>query len=143
MAISEDSRKNPPASLLRCFIAMVYDSFLLFSVLFFAAAIAYPITQGQISLGYQIYLLLVCFLYFAWSWLHGGQTLGMKAWRIRLQSIDGTPVTWRRALLRFSMAIISWLALGIGFLWLIVKQQTWHDWASDTRIVLCPKKVSR
>jgi uncharacterized RDD family membrane protein YckC len=131
----------PAASLLRCFTAMFYDSLLLFSVLFFAAALAYPLTHGQVSLAFRIYLLIVWFLYFAWPWLHGGQTLGMKAWRIQLQSINGKPITWYQALLRFLMAIISIIIFGIGFFWMVIDKQkrTWHDWISGTRIVLLPK----
>lgn len=127
---------------LRYFFLIVYDSLLLFGVLFFAGALAYPLTHAEISPLYQIYLLMVSFLYFAWSWLHGGQTLPMKAWRIQLQSTDGKAVTWQQAALRFLMAIISWLALGIGFLWAIVdkKHGTWHDWVSGTRLVLLPKQ---
>ncbi len=125
------------ASFLRRLIAMIYDSFLLFSVLFLAACLAYPLTKGEVSLGYQIYLFIVCFLYFAWSWIHGGQTLGMKAWRIQLQSINGQAITWRQAWLRFLMSIVSWLPLGLGFLW---PKRSWHGWLSDTRIILKVKK---
>ncbi len=135
------TKHMPPASLLRCFAAMFYDSLLLLSVLFLAAALAYPLTHGHVSLAFRIYLLIVWFLYFAWPWLHGGQTLGMKAWRIHLQSTNGKPITWYQALLRFLMAIISIIIFGIGFFWMVIdkEKRTWHDWVSDTRIVLLPK----
>ncbi|OGI41569.1 MAG: hypothetical protein A2150_00620 [Candidatus Muproteobacteria bacterium RBG_16_64_11] len=43
----------------------------------------------------------VCgFLFYGWFWTRGGQTLGMRAWRLRLTRADGGPVTWRRAALR-------------------------------------------
>jgi len=136
---------------LRYGFLIFYDLLLLFGVLFFAGAIAYPLTHAVISPTYQIsplydiYLLMVCFLYFAWPWLHGGQTLPMQAWRIQLQSTDGKAVTWRQAALRFSMAIISWLALGIGFFRAIVDKEhgTWHDEVSGTRLVLLPKKKKK
>lgn len=130
----------PSVSLLRRFIAIFYDSLLLFSVLYFATAIVYPITNGQVTFLFRIYLLVIGFLYFAWPWLRSGQTLGMRAWRIQIISNNGKPLTWLQALLRFMMAIISWLGLGMGFFWTIVDKQrrTWHDWASDTRIVLLP-----
>jgi len=137
-----EEEKLPSAGLWRCFIAMFYDSFLLFSALLLATALAYPITKGQISLAFRIYLLMVSFFYFAWPWLHGGQTLGMKAWRIQLQSSNDKPLTWQQALQRFFMAIVSWLALGIGFFWAIVdkQQRTWHDLASNTRLVYLGKR---
>ena len=127
---------------LRYGFLIFYYLLLLFGVLFLAGAIAYPLTHAENSPLYQIYLLMVCFLYFAWPWLHGGQTLPMQAWRIQLQSTDGKAVTWRQAALRFSMAIISWLALGIGFFRAIVYKEhgTWHDEVSGTRLVLLPKK---
>lgn len=131
----------PTVILLRCFAAMFYDSLLLFSVLFFAAVLAYPLTHGQVSLAFRIYLLIVWFLYFAWPWLHGGQTLGMKVWRIQVQSINGKPISWYQALLRFVMAIISIIVFGIGFFWILIDKQnrTWHDWISNTHIVLLTK----
>jgi len=127
---------------LRYGFMIFYDLLLLFGVLFLAGAIAYPLTHAEISPLYQIYLLMVSFLYFAWPWLHGGQTLPMKAWHIQLQSTDGKAITWQQAALRFSMAIISWLVLGIGFFRAIVYKEhgTWHDEVSGTRLVLLPKK---
>ncbi|MCK5715894.1 MAG: RDD family protein [Thiomargarita sp.] len=125
------------ASLVRRLSAIVYDSLLLFSILFLAGCLAYPITQGNISVGYQIYLFSICFFYFAWSWVHGGQTLGMKAWRLQLQSTRSTQITWRQAWLRFIMSIISWLMCGIGFLW---PKRTWHGWLSDTHMIVRAKK---
>ena len=118
-------------------MAIFYDSLLLFSVLFFAAAIAYPVTGGKNSLAYQLYLLMICFFYFTWPWLRSGQTLGMKAWRIRLCSNNDKPITLRQILLRFVMAIVSWCSLGIGFFWSLIdkQQRTWHDWVSETQLV--------
>jgi len=141
----EIPQELPSASLLRLFIAIIYDSLLLLSVLFFATGLVLVLTGGQVSqdynIFYQIYLLMVCFFYFSWPWLRSGQTLGMKAWRIQVQSIDGNPLTWRQVSLRFFMAIVSGLLLGMGFFWAIVDKQhrTWHDRVSDTRIVLRPK----
>ena len=43
-------------------------------------------------------------VYFGWFWSHGGQTVAMKAWRIRVLCVDGGPLTLGRALLRFALA---------------------------------------
>ncbi len=142
----EIPQELPSASLLRLFIAIIYDSLLLLSVLIFATVLVlvFALTPEQISQDYKIffqfYLLMVCFFYFSWPWLRSGQTLGMKAWRLQVQSIDGNPLTWRQVSLRFFMAIVSGLLLGMGFFWAIVDKQhrTWHDRVSDTRIVLRP-----
>ena len=54
--------------------------------------------------------------YFVISWTRGGQTIGMRAWRLRVVGADGLPVAWPRALLRFVIAAVSLAAFGIGFL---------------------------
>jgi uncharacterized RDD family membrane protein YckC len=138
----ENSQQDLPSPhLLRHFAVMIYDSLLLFSVLFFAGLLAYPVTQGQSSFVYTIYLWGVIFLYFGWQWLRGGQTLGMRTWHIQLQPINGNQLTWRQVFIRFSVAIVSWLVFGLGFFWVIIdeRHRTWHDLASKTRLVLIAK----
>jgi uncharacterized RDD family membrane protein YckC len=138
---------EPPApGLLRRFAAMFYDGLLLFSVLYFAAFAVLPFTGGKAveprNPFFTTYLFLVCFFYFAWPWIHGGQTLGMRAWRIRVQRRDGSPLTWRQAMLRFIVAIASWACLGIGFWWMLVDRDrmTWHDRYSETVLVILPRR---
>lgn len=128
--------------LLRRLMIIFYDAMLLFSVLFFAGMLAYPITHAKNSLGYSVYLFLVCFLYFGWQWTHGGQTLAMGTWSVRLQSISGEKVTWKQVIIRFLVAIISWLAVGLGFLWILFdrEKRAWHDIASGTRLIKLPKE---
>jgi uncharacterized RDD family membrane protein YckC len=126
----------PKISLLRRFVAIFYDTLLLFSILFFAAGLVQPITNGKVSILYQLYLFLVCFLYFAMSWKRGGQTVGMKSWRIKLQSTTEDAVTWQQVTIRFFMAIISWFTV-IGFI------LTWHDSVSKTQLVLLPHKKKK
>lgn len=135
-----------PAGLLRRLGAILYDSLLLFALLFVATALVLPLTGGQAIAPhnplYTSYLFLVSFFFFAWFWTHGGQTLGMRAWRIRVQQRNGSPITWTQALLRFMTAIASWLLLGAGFLWALVDREkmAWHDRYSQTVLVVVPKK---
>lgn len=118
--------------------AMFYDSLLLFAVLFAATAILLPLTGGVAvtpdSHWYQAYLLGVGALYFGWFWVHGGQTLGMRAWRLRLRAAAGGPAGWRGALVRYAAALLSWLPLGAGFLWALFDRdrRAWHDRLSGT-----------
>jgi len=123
--------------------AILYDSFLLISVLFFATGlfqIGWPVDSITMP-WFRIYLLIISYLYFSSSWLWGGQTLGMMAWRIRLQSTTDTKITWWSTLRRFIIAIISWSIIGLGFWWALGDKQkrTWHDLASETRLVVIPK----
>lgn len=52
---------------------------------------------------YQFYLLAICFLFYGGFWVRGGQTLGMRTWRIKLVRQDGGPITWTIALKRFAL----------------------------------------
>ena len=132
----------PPPALLRRMAAVAYDALLLCGVLFFAGLPLPALPEaarnsiwGQISI--QIYLVMVCFLFFGWFWTHGGQTLGMRAWRLRLVGPGGSPVSWRHAAVRFLGAALSWAPLGAGFWWSLVDPEklTWHDRLSGTRLV--------
>ena len=129
----------------RRFMAILYDLMLLASVLFCATVLLLPLTGGAAIAGgnpaYTGYLLLWCYLYFTWQWVYGGQTLGMKAWRIRLVSSDGEPVTWLPASVRFILAMLSWLCAGCGFLWALIDTdgKTLHDRGSGTFPVLGPR----
>jgi uncharacterized RDD family membrane protein YckC len=109
-------------------------------VLFVATALILPLNGGQAfgsgHWAYPVYLGLVTFGFVGWFWTHGGQTLGMKAWRLRLLAADGMGVGWGRAALRFTGALLSFACLGLGYWWMLVDPDglAWHDRLSDTRI---------
>ena len=122
--------------------AMFYDGVLLGAVLFVASAMftaatgASTLSRDPVKPFFQVYLLAVSFIFYGWFWVHGGQTLGLRAWRLRVVRIDGGPVTWRCAALRFLSALLSWAPFGLGVLWALFdpKQRTWHDRLSRTRL---------
>ncbi len=120
--------------LARRLAAIFYDALLLFSTVFVAALIAVVIHGGAIPGGlanpfFSSYLFIITALYFCWPWVRSGQTLGMKTWKIRLVTLDGHPVGWWHALLRFLSSWVSWAAAGGGFWWQLVDRHglTWHD----------------
>ena len=80
-------------SLRRRLMAIVYDSCLLFSVLFFATVLVLPAAGGEAfaanNLIYSAYLLFITYFYFVWQWKKGRQTLGMRAWHIYLLTPGG------------------------------------------------------
>ena len=83
-------------------------------------------------------------LYATVSWRRGGQTLGMRPWRVRLVNAEApdTPPSWRALWLRYLVGTLSLLAAGLGFFWAWFDRDrlTWHDRASGTRLVRVPKR---
>lgn len=118
--------------------AQAYDLFLLLAVLFVATAIILPFNHGEAFASnqffYPAYLLLVSFIFYGWFWTHGGQTLGLRAWKIAVLTADREPLNWKQALMRFCTALLSWLPLGLGFLWVLIDKdnKSWHDHLSKT-----------
>lgn len=129
-------------TLLRRLAAILYDSIVLIGLIFLAAVPPTLLYGGGISeplpsFAMQLYLLAVAFAFFGGFWTHGGQTIGMRAWRIRVVDEQGRAISWRVALVRFLAAILSWGAVGIGFAWSLFDPErlTWHDRLSGTRTV--------
>lgn len=81
-------------------------------------------------------------LYATVSWRRGGQTLGMRPWRLRVSSIDGAAPAWSRLWIRYAIGTLSLLAAGLGFwwAWLDRGRLTWHDRLSGTRMMRLPKR---
>lgn len=80
-------------------------------------------------------------LYATVSWRRGGQTLGMRPWRLRLVAADGTVPAWGALWRRFAVGTLSLLLGGLGFWWAWLDRDrlTWHDRASATRLLRLPK----
>lgn len=130
-------RTYVPAGFLRRLGALFYDLLLTIAVLFAATAVALTATRNHLdpsALWFRLYVLGAVFVFFGWFWTHGGQTTGMRAWGIRVESIDGAPVQWWQALIRFVVVIGS---LGVGLLWTLVDshKQGIHDHLAKTRVV--------
>ena len=86
-------------------------------------------------------MLLVAYLFFGWFWTHGGQTLGMRAWRVRVVRNDGTAMTWWDSLKRLVAATASLVFGGIGFLWCLVDKNgdALHDRRCGSKAQYLPK----
>ena len=144
--MTENSSTPRKPSPFRLLAVMMYDSMLLVSVLLVAAAVAVALNGGE-AIGannpfFFVYLLGVAFIFYGWFWTHGGQTLGMRAWRVYLISGQNTGINWQQAFLRFMVGLFSWLPLGLGYwwLWLSPDKLSWHDIASGSYLVYSPKR---
>ena len=136
---------SPPisVSLARRLGAIFYDYLVIVAILLVVTAFWTGIGITESHALYPLYVgfvNLTVFLYFAWCWTHGGQTIGMKIWRIVLVSTRDDPFSWIRAATRSAIAIISVACVGIGFLWMLIDndKMTWHDRFSDARLVFVP-----
>ena len=150
--------------LARRMAAFIYEGVLLFGVLVMAGYLYSSLTQQHHALqgqtGLQAFLFVVLAIYFVWFWSHGGQTVAMRAWHVRLVDRQGRPVTEGRAALRYLASWIwfmpalfsAWLAglhssteifvlLGVGTLAYALlslwhpERQFWHDALCGTRLI--------
>jgi uncharacterized RDD family membrane protein YckC len=108
----DEQSASAPASLFRRMAALVYDLLLIAALLLVLTFALLPLTGGEAILTsthgligrlYHALQLLFALGYFGICWTRGGQTLGMKAWRIRLENVDGRPPNWGDAIVRFTI----------------------------------------
>jgi uncharacterized RDD family membrane protein YckC len=119
---------------------------------------------------FYTYLFIISWFFFAWFWTHGGQTLGLRSWSLRLQTKEGFSLNWTQSLVRFLVAGMPWIAalfiykqtmsqhlipepyqysvflIGfIGIFWIIIdkEKRSLQDYFSDTCIVKIPKKTKK
>lgn len=125
------------AGVFRRFAAFLYDAFLLAGLLFAVTALVLPLNAGHAFRpghpAYSALLALFIFLYFGWFWSHGGQTPGMRAWRIRLCPEEPGPFRWSQAAVRLLAGILT-LGLGTFWAWFDVQRRTLQDIASRTKV---------
>lgn len=102
-----------PAPLWRRLAAALYDGLLLIG-LWMTAALVEVIVRDQLlglprnHLLLQLYFFIVGSAFFGWFWVRGGQTLGMRAWRLRLRRLDGSDPRWPTAVIRYAVMLLSW-----------------------------------
>jgi uncharacterized RDD family membrane protein YckC len=130
----------------RRFAALLYDALLLAALMtIFTTALVMlvvrapimPETVGPWAYVYRLALLAIVIGYYLVNWTRSGQTLGMRAWRLRAVDEAGRRMSARAALLRFLYAVVAWAPAGLGVLWLYFDPQRLavHDRWSRTRVI--------
>lgn len=125
--MDEQSTTGTPAGVFRRLAAMLYDALSMIALWFVATFAMLPLTGGEAILAssqgllghfYHALLVMLAVAYFGLCWTRGGQTLGMKAWRIRLETMDGRSPGWAAALIRFATgaAMVLPAILGLWYL---------------------------
>nr|WP_309491396.1 RDD family protein [Trinickia mobilis] len=154
---------SAPPSVRRRLASMAYEGVILFGVVFFAGYLFSTLTQQRNGLTHHNLLAawigVVAGVYFVWFWTHGGQTLPMKTWRLRVVGADGKAVSVGRAIVRYALAWLWFLpplalhpllklslpvTLGVAAVWFVLwaaaarfdrERQFPHDRLAGTRIV--------
>ena len=128
-------------SLRRRLGALLYEGLTIFSILLVGFLLPQIVFSG---FGFQssgrllwLHVFLLLLAYFGWCWTHGGQTLPMKTWKMRIvDAATDAPVRPLQAVLRYCAAWPSILCGGIGILWALADRdrQFLHDRIAGTRI---------
>ncbi|MDE2407422.1 MAG: RDD family protein [Xanthomonadaceae bacterium] len=138
--------KRPPALIGWRLLALLYDFFPVLALWFITAGM-FTLLHGDAVRGGWLGLLefaalwLVTGLYTVLSWRRGGQTIGMRPWRLQVVTTAGGAPGTRALWLRYAVGGLSLLCGGLGFWWAWVDRDgmTWHDRASKTRMQRLPK----
>jgi uncharacterized RDD family membrane protein YckC len=109
---------------------------ILFIASFVFVSFARDASTGWLRFAHQVYLLAITGTYLVYCQTHGGQTLGMKTWRIVMTDESGHDLDLKRALWRFPLAELGW-ASGVSIFWSIwdAEGQFLHDRLAGTRIL--------
>jgi uncharacterized RDD family membrane protein YckC len=120
-------------SLRRRLAAFVYEGVVLFGIVMIGSYLYDTLTQHRHALegrtGLQIFLFLLLGVYFVWFWTHGGQTVAMKTWSIRLVDNRGHAVSQARAFARYVLAWL-WFIPALATAWLYGPRSTWAIFGS-------------
>jgi uncharacterized RDD family membrane protein YckC len=132
-------------SFLRCMASFVYESILLFAILF-VAGIFYRAVFGDPHTDWQqhfffLYSWFLVGVYFVYCWVKSGQTLAMKTWRIQLLRRTGSAMDWATAIKRYILASFSLMFFGLGFIWRFFDREGLflHDRLTGCQLILTPK----
>ena len=154
---NSDNQQARPAPLWTRLIAMLYDSFLVLAISMGYGAVMTAITASQSAnqakdyeptiegLGFQLGWIAIIFAFYCFFWLRAGQTVGMKAWRLKIVSNSGKSLTLLQCIIRFVAACFSFALGGLGFWWALVdkKKETLHDKISKSSVICYPKQTKK
>ncbi|KAA2284990.1 RDD family protein [Arenimonas fontis] len=133
-----------PAHLGWRLVALLYDFFPVLALWFAGSGLVLLLRGGAPVLpdspaawAELAFLWAISGAYAVLSWRRGGQTLGMRPWRLKVVAADGRPAGTPALALRYLVATLSLAAAGLGFLWCLVDsdRRAWHDLASRTVLV--------
>jgi uncharacterized RDD family membrane protein YckC len=126
------------------FAAMAVDGIIVVFVSFILALLIGMVDvffgSGRLNWNLIIVLLMLLFsvFYFTGKWVvTSGQTPGKLLMRIKIVNADGSPMTFRKLLMRYLAYILSGIVASIGFIWIGIdqKRRGWHDLIAKTYVI--------
>ena len=75
--------------------------------------------------------------FFAYFWMNGGQTLGMKVWKIKIKSTDSNSILLYQTIIRFLVNCIIFLTCGLLLILINfnVNKLSVSDYLSKTKLI--------
>lgn len=145
----------PIAPIWRRLVALMYDGFIVIALSLIYGTLVnlafVEITNTQLNedytpvVGGPLYLLgwyLTIAGFYCYFWHRGGQTVGMKAWKIKVLAQDtGTTASWKSCAIRAIIGPISFFVGLAGYFWKWFDKEghCLHDKLSNTKVVVVPK----
>ena len=143
VSFSRQGNYAGPISRLVAFVLDIIVAWVVIVLIFASVDFAISLMIGKpINLRHIQYVAVVViplwfFLYFAYQWALGGKTVGMAIFGIRVMTAEGAPIRGRQAVIRTLTFPLSFLAVGLGLLGIILRvdHRAWHDRFASTCVV--------
>ncbi|MCW8348335.1 RDD family protein [Vibrio sp. ZSDZ65] len=149
----------PPAGLFRRLGALFYDSLVVLALVMMAGGLVVAILEALVAAGllsygsytdasdllsrhpiwspiYTAYLAIVWVYFFVYFWTKAGQTLGMRAWKLQVQNLQGGRITVTQALIRLATSAFGLANLAVP---IDTKKRGFQDIWAKTQVVVLPK----
>jgi len=129
------------AGILRRVLAIIYDLIIFLSLIMVFTLIVVILRSGRevpySATWFTLVIIILHFCFFMWFWINGGQTLGMRAWKIKVVNKEGKPIDFSSALRRYLSSFSIFLPPGFCFIWSFIDKENifLNDRLSQTIII--------
>ncbi len=143
---NEQVLKTPAPSFFKLGACLIYEALVIIALSLVCTTI-FVLLMGDATVGIKRYLLqvflwLTAGVYFVWCWQKSGQTLAMQTWQFKLINKNGESLTLTAAMIRYVFSSLSLIALGLGYLWIMVDRDRLflHDRILKNKVIFAPRK---
>ena len=120
--------------------AITYDLFIVFSLILFLFGVIIFFIGKEDTSGILFYLVTLpaIYYYYVFSWVIRGQTVGMMAWKFKIQTTDNKKLSYSIASKRLVLSWLSFAFFGLGYLYQFIDKENdaLHDKISKTKLLM-------